>query len=710
MNYLFFLLLIPFLLIPSAYAETGKNFDTEPLDHGLTKWTSHPERILDNGQWKNYILTEDASSIKYESAGISFKLDKTDCTFNLYDSGVIGGRTPDIDSFSHNLKLDGIDVIESCTISSISHDLDFFQIVIDNGKFQTVYDLSYTGSLEWTFNFNNKEGKQTTYTIEDLCKDCTPDRIQGDLIQFGGFILDTKNSVHETLINSINDKGNYVMTYEKVLEDKAAFSIDPVFFSTGTSLMARVAVSASAVCSPTGLDILAATIGWFWADTADAVNASCQLGIFEVDITSIPDTTTISNSSFSSSVTTATNSRNSQFTYISSITQPSTRPNNAANALALYNEVYGGTNLTTTTKFQTAGLNEQVGLGSSANSLFTSDLSSGKNWIAVGFIPENRTRSGGGIDRIITLTPATVRFTFTYGGNITSITDLIATDIRGTAVDLDWSTPIVSGGALAGYQLNQTTPWGVPSTIILNTTSLETDYTVSGLTGSTNYSFRVGSISESGVINASGNILNITTDYDPTASFTPGTFDLNATGIDIRTFKFSRNDTATSTILSVTYPNTFNATCNFYYKFAMTNRSYTNLADVAVNAAEDRATFTFSGLNNDIIDVNCYNTPSNVTGRYLITQSHFPFQDQLDNFRNGTYGTYGDFGAFDFITIIAVIASMIGFNRVNELVGVTLSAVMIGALAFFDLIAWQTTLTASFAVLIFWAWSTHHKD
>ena len=88
MKYLFFLIII---LVPVglAQAETGKNFDTEQLPNGLTQWTSHPDRIFNGIEWKNYLLTEDASSIKYESAGISFKLDKTDCTFNVYDSGVI---------------------------------------------------------------------------------------------------------------------------------------------------------------------------------------------------------------------------------------------------------------------------------------------------------------------------------------------------------------------------------------------------------------------------------------------------------------------------------------------------------------------------------------------------------------------------------------------------------------------------------------------
>ena len=83
MKYLFFLL-IPFLLIVPAYAEVGKNFDTEDQGSGIIKWTSHYDRIFDGDSWENYILTNDATQIKFESAGISFVFDKINCDFKLY--------------------------------------------------------------------------------------------------------------------------------------------------------------------------------------------------------------------------------------------------------------------------------------------------------------------------------------------------------------------------------------------------------------------------------------------------------------------------------------------------------------------------------------------------------------------------------------------------------------------------------------------------
>ena len=69
----------------------------------------------------------------------------------------------------------------------------------------------------------------------------------------------------------------------------------------------------------------------------------------------------------------------------------------------------------------------------------------------------------------------------------------------------------------------------------------------------------------------------------------------------------------------------------------------------------------------------------------------------------------GKFGALDLITVFAVIASMIGFNRVNESVGVILSVIMIGGLSVFQIIQWETTFTASLALVVLWAYTNTRK-
>ena len=63
----------------------------------------------------------------------------------------------------------------------------------------------------------------------------------------------------------------------------------------------------------------------------------------------------------------------------------------------------------------------------------------------------------------------------------------------------------------------------------------------------------------------------------------------------------------------------------------------------------------------------------------------------------------------DLIIVFEVIVSMIGFNRVNESVGVILSVVMIGALSVFQIIQWETTFTASLALVVLWAYTNTRK-
>lgn len=713
MKILFFLIIF---LIPVglAHAEVGKNFDTIQIGNGLTKWTSHPDRIFNGVDWKNYLFTNDIDFIKYESGGISFKLNKNDCTFNIYDPGVIGEKIPDIDSFSHTIQLDGKDVIESCTISTIIQTPESLQITINNGNFSTIYDLSYTGSVEWTFDLDNQEGKQTRFTIQDTCKGCIPDKTQGDLIQFGDFILNTKNKEHNTLVNSTSDKGDYIMTYEKILNNKEVFSIDPSFTSAGTSMSARDSAIANPACGTgVGLDILTPNLGWVKPDSLDGALA-CSAGIFEVDVTSIPDASGITNSTFSATVTSVSNPTASNFTKISSATQPSTRASNPANALALYNEAKSGTALVTgTTQFQTPALNEEINLGSNADFLIRNDIQSGKNWVAIGFIPTSNTRDG--LDHQIVLTTASARLSFIYGTYSDAITDLRAIDIRATAVDLAWTAPATFGGTTTGYAINNTLPWGNPQSILtLNTSSALTTSTISPLTGNTNYSFRVSAATT--VINGSGNILNITTDVDP--NFIIGQLVLNnskviGTPLPILFETVKLNSSAVQ--LYVKYSNTYALGCDFHYKFANTNQTYNNLASTVLDASRNQTSFIFNNFTNEVIDAKCFdiNSPLNRTARTEITQTGFPMLDLIANFRNGTYGTMGQFGAFDMITLLVVMFSMVGMNRVNEAVGVIFCVAVIGGLSVvgvFGIITWPTALSGIVVLIIGLAIVTTRKD
>lgn len=337
----------------------------------------------------------------------------------------------------------------------------------------------------------------------------------------------------------------------------------------------------------------------------------------------------------------------------------------------------------------------------------------GFDWFAFGLRLDSEALAAGqrGIRYDDNSTANEPLLTLIYTPNtLGAVDDLTADSVRALGVDLSWTTPNANG-TITGYQINNTTPQNsnVASILTPDTGSTSTTAVVSGLIGSTDYSFRV-SARIGDQLNASGNVLNFTTDIDQTLAFTAGTFNITGTGIDVRNFQFERIDlNATALLLNVTYPNSFNTSCNFHFKFAMINQSHFNLADVAINAAEDEASFRFEGVDNEIIDVTCTDHNSNVTGDFLITQTSFMILQQIQDFQSGTFGTMGKFGSLDIITVFAVIVSMIGFNRINESVGVILSVVMIGAFSVFQIIQWETTFTASLALAVLWAYTNTRK-
>lgn len=367
------------------------------------------------------------------------------------------------------------------------------------------------------------------------------------------------------------------------------------------------------------------------------------------------------------------------------------------------------------TACDSTGTNKELDLGTGADTYVQNQLALG--WVAFGV----KADTEGALD-------ATLRFAefcaeegactpdptivIHYRSTCNAVEDLTSTDIRANSVDLDWSAPNCDT-AIHSYQINYTTPWSNnPQTITTNDTeTTTTSATVSSLTGLIPYSFRVSPWATVGeTTNSSGNVLNITTDFDPTEAFTPGTFNISQTGTDARTIKFVRTDIDSTTVqLDVIAPNTYELACNFHYKFANTNKTYTNIANVSLNADEDDATFQFNDANNEIIDALCWDQYTNDTGKYIITITDFPLLQQIANFRAGDYGTSGNFGSLDLISIMVAIFAMVGFNRVNHTVGAVMGLFIVGGLAVLsngEIISWATTFTAGFAVVIMWAIAT----
>ena len=210
-------------LVQTASAETGENFDREIIGVNTFKWSSHYDRILDNGQWVNYKWNDNGVVITFESADLVYKFDKSTCEFALLNPET---KQISINSFAHEVIVDGIkEPLSVCSVLDITPSNDRLSISVvrssTDGELKTVYDLNGFGSMEWTHEITNTKTNSTAiYGVVDVCKDCTiPSTIQvpitnQTLYDFGDYTLDTKNEVHKTLKSTKSDKGDYTFTYE----------------------------------------------------------------------------------------------------------------------------------------------------------------------------------------------------------------------------------------------------------------------------------------------------------------------------------------------------------------------------------------------------------------------------------------------------------------------------------------------------------------
>jgi len=695
-----------------AQAEVGKNFDTVDLGNGLTQWTSHYDRIWDGDSWENYLISNNPIQLEFESGNISFLFDKVSCDFKLLDPESKGIA---IEQYDFTLNIDGIPtILPICTLESFVQSEDKVSFTINQGLFKTLYDMNPSGSMEWTHEIDNTEGKATTFTIIETCTDCIVKSIDGNIIDFGSYTLDTKNEVHNTVKETRADKGDYIIEYEKTISDKEKLIIDPTFTSNNPTEDGRLTDSDNDDnCEAVPGSVTFSTTNGHVGRFAQVAVDDCARFYSEWDITSIPDTALISDVDFLFDIS-LWEGIDTACDYVGMVGQPTVE----TDATNWANIGSGTPLLSNDATCITAGDNKNVDLGGSGESYITSQLLS--NWAAIGV---KATGDIGVTDASYHRTTfcweesaciPNPTLTIIYGNFPDAVDDLVAIDIRARAVDLSWTQPSLNGGTLDGYQINFTTPWGsnVATIIVPNTNSSTSSYTVSPLTDDTQYSFRVAAlVNGSSFGNASGNVLNITTDFDPTASFTPGTFSTNFTGTDVREIKYQRTNVDDTTILlDVTADNDFELACNFHYRFANTNNTYTNIANVSVNANEDMASFQFNNVDNEIINVLCWDQYTNASAPFLLTQTAFPLLEQLQAFRSGEFGTSGNLGIFDFITLTAIILSMMGMNRVNETVGVVFSIIVIGGLSVFQIIPWYSTLTASLALILIFTIASTRKD
>jgi hypothetical protein len=318
-------------------------------------------------------------------------------------------------------------------------------------------------------------------------------------------------------------------------------------------------------------------------------------------------------------------------------------------------------------------------------------------------IPSNESKDGSPPASVPDLTP-------TYScPSTTSAFELFIKAITSSSVGLCWDS-YANPENIVGYQVNYTTPFGDPLTVVINNTGTNATrtYLVTSLQPSTPYSFQIQAWPKT--LANQTNIANATT---LNAEFNVGEFSVNAGTnpyrIDWEFHKTILNSTQTQ--LDVDFTNTLDPSCNMEYNFAQTNDTYSNLTSSAIDDNKNRTSFIFNNVQNEIIKVTCYDDNNTVNRAvYIITQESFPLIEQIANFRNGTYGTTGQFGAFDLVTLLAIILSMIGFNRINAGAGAIFTVITIGALATLNIITWPTIILSGIALVVLLAIITHSRD
>ena len=281
-----------------------------------------------------------------------------------------------------------------------------------------------------------------------------------------------------------------------------------------------------------------------------------------------------------------------------------------------------------------------------------------------------------------------------------AVDDLLASATDIISIDLSWTQPNTLYGYLTGYNINYTTPKGNPLTVyVASTGNSAVEYEVTGLDASEEYSFRVSAITIHGKNVTGANISNATAFN----LFEIGNIQL-PTGDNPDTapiiFEVVPVDADTDDV-QVFYDSSYNLACDFGYTIGNTNTTYSGLTENPISGTDVYTNFTVNGIDNDIIDIYCWDQLDNSTdGSERIGQGAVPLFDQVTDFQLGLFGTDGKFGALDFMTLIIVIISMIGFNRYNPAVGVGLMVAMIGVTGYYGLIE-PPTIIIGVIILVF---------
>jgi len=530
---MYLLLFLPLLFVGPNYDDTVIGID--PSGNEIHQWVSHYTRIWDGNSWVNYLISNNSNSLEFESGNISFIFDKISCNFKLLNPM---SKSIAIDGYDFKLNIDGLQtILPLCNLEAFIQSEDKASFTINRGLIKTLYEMNPSGSMEWTHEIVNNQGKDSTFTIIETCKDCIAKSIDGNLIDFGSYTLDTKNEIHDTIKETRADNGNYIIQYEKVVSEKEKIIIDPSFSSNNPTLDGRLHDTGNnSSCDANALTRLTATNQLYILKDTIASADDCERSFIEWDITSIPDGADVTDTVFKFDIQGITNPLNCDYMPIM------TASPTAATDTNLWTDIgdgiaYVNNDVTCTT----IGNNKSLDLGTQADVDVETRLVD--DWFAIGVKLDNEvldtsphyTIIGSEEDGAATPKP-TLEITYTQVPN--SPTALIATGVSSSQINLSWTTPSSDGGSpINGYKIWRESPTGGGfSTLVLNTTTTTTTYNNTGLTASTQYNYKVAAWNQIGLGTNSTEASTFTIAAAGGNSITNvknigDTFNLNATGI-----------------------------------------------------------------------------------------------------------------------------------------------------------------------------------
>jgi len=718
----------------------GIPFIINEAEGELQWWTNTDIRDPSDGKYKAYVLFENSGFIQVRTNQGSFIYDKNLCEISFFAGRNFANEIIGSDSYEVFQSVSGSGIWND--VSQINDATCTTQLIADGINLEIIGTKFFAGIGEFKVHYIKERHKDLKTMLEATNFSGLTNRqfkiiqtinvpqvinfagVQRDLSNLNGttfdrdFVLNNKaevvslfNKVDFDLTQGFNKFESLQVIYENglaflvidyarnapILLPGETIFLDPSFgWHNGIDWRVKTALASGASCSAIGGSSSIDNTGQIVLNPTG--NAECRFAslMFNGLSTPFPTPIIIIDAIIEvQTVATLTAGRDCEFRDMNN--DPANYPDTVDGRTALILDIQDGdiyaSSITRCTSIGTSN----VTLNTAGIVDLETEINQGQEWWGVGVPYENLVRDGG--THATTFGTERLSILFSNGTAPDAVTDLVASNPTTSTVDLDWSAPNLQGGIFAGYQINFTTPFGNPRNLITNATDDNTtSFAISGLNQGSDYSFRVSAWTNV-TNNATGNIANITT--TSLGNFTVGFFELNATNPDARDFKFERVDlNTTHTNLEVTYPNTFNSSCNFSYKFAMINNTYSNLATVPTGTDELLATFQFQNIQNEVIKVRCTDEITGTTAPFLLTITDFPLLQQFVNFTSGIYGTEGDFGAIDLVTLSVIIIMMVGFNRSNESVGAIFAVIVLGFFAFFDIVEWFSFMFGTFAVVI----------